>query len=41
MALSHFLMIMHQPVENYDDMRKVTDNILRDAGLTTGMAAAR
>jgi hypothetical protein len=26
--------ITHQPVENHDDMRKVTDNILRDAGLT-------
>jgi crotonobetainyl-CoA:carnitine CoA-transferase CaiB-like acyl-CoA transferase len=27
-------MITDQPVNNHDDMRKVTDNILRDAGLT-------
>lgn len=27
-------MITHQPVDNHDDMCKVTDNILRDAGLT-------
>jgi len=27
-------MITHQPVNNHDDLRKVTDNILRDAGLT-------
>jgi hypothetical protein len=27
-------MITDQPVENHDDMRKVADNILRDAGLT-------
>jgi len=27
-------MITNQPVDNHDDMRKVTDNILRDAGLT-------
>ncbi len=24
----------NQPVNNHDDMRKVTDNVLRDAGLT-------
>jgi len=29
-------MITNQPVENHDDLRKVTDNILRDAGLTIG-----
>jgi len=27
-------MIMNQPVNNDDDLRKVTDNILRDAGMT-------
>ncbi len=27
-------MITDQPVNNHDDMRKVTDNILRDAGMT-------
>jgi crotonobetainyl-CoA:carnitine CoA-transferase CaiB-like acyl-CoA transferase len=27
-------MITHQPVNNHDDMRMVTDNILRDAGMT-------
>jgi hypothetical protein len=27
-------MITNQPVNNHDDMRKVTDNILRDAGLS-------
>jgi crotonobetainyl-CoA:carnitine CoA-transferase CaiB-like acyl-CoA transferase len=27
-------MITHQPVNNHDDMREVTDNVLRDAGLT-------
>jgi len=27
-------MISGQPVNNHDDMRKVTDNILRDAGMT-------
>ena len=27
-------MITDQPVETHDDMRKVTDNILRDAGMT-------
>ncbi|MEE9601794.1 MAG: hypothetical protein V3V75_00710, partial [Thermoguttaceae bacterium] len=27
-------MITNQPVNNHDDMRKVTDNVLRDAGLT-------
>ena len=27
-------MITEQPVENHDDMHKVTDNILRDAGMT-------
>jgi crotonobetainyl-CoA:carnitine CoA-transferase CaiB-like acyl-CoA transferase len=27
-------MITDQPVNNHDDLRKVTDNILRDAGLT-------
>jgi len=27
-------MIIHQPVNNHDDLRKITDNILRDAGLT-------
>ena len=27
-------MITHQPVNSHDDMRKVTDNILRDAGMT-------
>ena len=27
-------MITNQPVNNHDDMRKVTDNILRDCGLT-------
>ena len=27
-------MITDQPVNNDDDMRKVTDNILRDAGMT-------
>ena len=27
-------MITHQPANNHDDLRKVTDNILRDAGLT-------
>ena len=26
-------MITNQPVNNHDDMRKVTDNILRDAGM--------
>ena len=29
-------MITNQPVETHDDMRKVADNILRDAGLTIG-----
>ena len=29
-------MITNQPVETHDDMRKVTDNILRDAGMTIG-----
>jgi hypothetical protein len=24
----------NQPVNNHDDIRKVTDNVLRDAGLT-------
>ena len=28
-------MITNQPVNNHDDMRKVTDNVLRDAGLRT------
>ena len=27
-------MIINQPVNNHNDMRKVTDNILRDAGMT-------
>ena len=27
-------MITDQPVNNHDDMVKVTDNILRDAGMT-------
>ncbi len=27
-------MIINQPVNNHDDMHKVTDNILRDAGMT-------
>ena len=27
-------MITHQPVDDHDDMHKVTDNILRDAGLS-------
>ena len=27
-------MITQQPAETHDDLRKVTDNILRDAGLT-------
>ncbi len=27
-------MITHQPVNNHDDLRKVTDNMQRDAGLT-------
>jgi len=26
-------MITDQPINNHDDMRKVTDNVLRDAGL--------
>ena len=29
-------MITNQPVETHDDMRRVADNILRDAGLTIG-----
>ena len=29
-------MITHQPAETHDDLRNVTDNILRDADLTIG-----
>jgi len=29
-------MIKNQPVENHDDLRKVTDNILREVGMEIG-----
>ena len=34
-------MIKNQPVENHEDLKKVTDNILRDAGLDIGMSGGK